>query len=36
MEFLRRHRKIIVIVLTVLLVVWMVGLTTIIGVLAYK
>ena len=36
MEFLRRHRKIIVIILTVLLVAWMVGLTTIIGVLAYK
>ena len=35
MEFLRRHRKIIVIVLTILLAIWMVGLTTAIGIILF-
>lgn len=33
MEFLRKHKKIIVIILTILLTVWMVGLVTVLGVL---
>ena len=35
MEFLRRHRKIIVIILTILLVIWMVGLTAAIGIILF-